>query len=249
MTTATLPKTHPTAIAFLDETGIIAHDRFFSVGLLTVGDAPELLRTIQKIRDRRHWYTELKWIDVTRASASIYEELIDAVAASDARFACFVADRDIADPVARFGDPWRAYQKLATQLLIGACFPGELVSVLADNYSTPDRVHFERDVRNEVNERLGHLVITTMCRLDSRSSDGLQLADILTGGVTFEFRRNAGLAGQTTAKAQLASALRERYSVSSFLSGYRRTKINVAVYKHRTVPSTVTPGTGVSDSG
>jgi hypothetical protein len=232
-----LAVSHPTAIAFLDETGIIAQDRFFSVGLLTVQDAPSLLRRVQKVRDTRHWYKELKWIDVTAASAPIYEELIDIVVDSDARFACFVADRHLADPVARFGDSWLAYQKLATQLLIGASLPNELLSVLADNYSTPDAVQFERDVRNEVNARLGHLVIATMCRLDSRSSDGLQLADILIGAVTFEFRQKAGLAGQNSPKAALASGVRARYGVPTFLGGYRKTKINVAMYGHGRVPS------------
>jgi hypothetical protein len=31
-----LPATYPTAIAFLDESGAIAHDRFFAVGCLTL---------------------------------------------------------------------------------------------------------------------------------------------------------------------------------------------------------------------
>lgn len=40
---------------------------------------------------------------------------------------------------------------------------------MADNYSTPDDVRFEEDVQREVNRRLEGLVVTTICRLDSKS--------------------------------------------------------------------------------
>jgi len=123
-----------------------------------------------------------------------YLEVIDMVAGSEAEFSCFVADRLTADPVRRFGTPYRAYEKLAAQLLIGSIRPREVVSVLADHYKTPHNVFFERDVRAEVNARLGRLAITPIVRLDSRAATPLQIVDLLTSAVTFEFRENAGLA-------------------------------------------------------
>jgi hypothetical protein len=56
---------------------------------------------------------------------------------SGATFSCFVTDRLHADPVERFGSHWKAYERMAQQLLIGSISPGEIVAVLADNYSTP----------------------------------------------------------------------------------------------------------------
>lgn len=237
-----LPVGHPTAVAFLDETGSISHDRFFAVGCLILPEPSVVLRAIQKLRDVHHWYEEMKWVEVTETSYPLYRDVLELVCAADTRFSCFVADRASADPVARFGDAWLAYEKLAAQLLIGAARPGELVSVLADNYSTPDGVVFEVDVRREVNERLGKLVLVSVCRLDSRSCDGLQLVDILTGAVTFEYRQLAGLAGTRSAKAKLAADLRRFLGVPSVVGRVKNAKLNVAVYSHRIVPPSAAAG-------
>jgi hypothetical protein len=103
---------------------------------------------------------------------------------------------------------------------------------MADNYSTPDGVEFEKELRNEVNGRLGRLSAVTVCRLDSRSCDALQLVDVLTGAITFEHRANAGLAGKKSAKALLSAYALTAYGVSTTLGGKAKTnKINVAMYR------------------
>jgi hypothetical protein len=228
-----IPADHPTAVAFLDETGAIAQDRFFAVGCLILPNPAEVFRKVQALRDKEHWYTEIKWADATQGTAPLYTELMKIVAESDGRFSCFVADRKTADPVRRFkSDAWLAYRKLGTQLLIGSSRPGEMLSVLADNYSTPSHVKFEEDLIEEVNHRLRELAVVSVCRLDSRSCDGLQLVDVLTGAVAFEFRQKAKLAGQSGAKANLAAELRSLYGATSWLSGFRNKKVNVAVYRN-----------------
>jgi hypothetical protein len=226
-----LRRDHRTASAFLDETGAIAQDRFFAVGCLVLPEPSEVLRPVEKIRDKRHWYTEIKWVELTMTSLPLYRDLIDVVTASSARFSCFVADRNVADPLARFGDAWLAYEKLATQLLIGTSKPYELLSVMADKYSTPDEVDFEKQLRSEVNRRLGCLQAVTVCRLDSRACDALQLVDVLTGAIAFEHRQNAGLAGTRSAKAELAKYVREQYGVETTRTGCKTPKLNVAMYR------------------
>ncbi len=230
----TLPPEHPTAVAFLDESGAIARSRFFAVGLLKLPESELLTRQIQKIRDRHHWYHEFHWTDVTGGALPIYREVL-AVPASlgEARFACFVADRDAFDPVARFGSAWTAYERLATQLLLGNIRPDELVSVIADNYSTPDRVHFERDVRQEVNRRLGRCAVPSLVRLDSKSTDALQVVDLLTAAVAFEFQQQAGLAGRRTPKARLLEHAKDCFGVASFVDaplGDAHAQVNVRMY-------------------
>jgi hypothetical protein len=226
-----LHRDHPTAVAFLDESGTISHDRFFAVGCLKLAEPSVLLRAVQKLRDKYHWYDEIHWVDLTRDALPFYTDVAALIAASDAQFSCFVADRSAADPVTRFKTPWRAYEKLAVQLLLGNIRHPELVSVLADNYSTPDDVVFERDVRSEVNWRLKRLAVTSVCRLDSKSTDPLQLVDLLTSGISFEFRQAAGLAGKRSPKARLASDIRRFYGIESALNGVRMPKLNVAVYR------------------
>ncbi|HVX19981.1 MAG TPA: hypothetical protein VHB02_01395 [Acidimicrobiales bacterium] len=149
-------------------------------------------------------------------------------------FFCFVADRKVADPVARFSTQWDAYGKLAEQLVVAATHPDELVSIMADNYSTPDHILFEEDLKASVNRRLRRLAVVMVCRLDSRSSDGLQLADLLTSAATFEFRAEAGLASHTSHKGIVASHLRDMLGASTFLSGWRKSTHSVQIYKDGT---------------
>jgi hypothetical protein len=227
-----LRRDHATAAVFLDETGSIARDRFFAVGCLVLPEPSVVLRQVQRLRDKRHWYEEIKWVDLTMTSFPLYQELIDIVVKSDARYSCFVADRDAADPIARFNnDAWLAYEKLATQLIIGTSKPYELLSVMADNYSTPAEVEFEVSLRSEVNRRLKCLQIVSACRLDSRATDALQVVDVLTGAVAFEHRQKAGLAGTKSAKALIARHLRGAYGVDTTIGGCKTDKLNVAIYR------------------
>ncbi|HEX8120148.1 MAG TPA: DUF3800 domain-containing protein [Solirubrobacteraceae bacterium] len=221
-------------MAFLDESGSIAHDRFFGVGCLKLSEPSVLLRQVQKLRDRHHWYKEIHFKQVTAGVLPVYRDVVEVVAASEHEFSCFVADRDEHDPVARFGTHWRAYQKLSEQLIHGSIRPRELLTVLADNYSTPDHVRFEEGLKTELNERLGRLGVVTVCRLDSASTDALQVVDLLTSAVTFEFRQAAGQASASNAKAALAAHVRARYGVDSFLHGCKVGPINVAIYTPKT---------------
>jgi len=74
--------------------------------------------------------------------------------------------------------------------------------------------------------------ITKVLRLRSHAADGLQLADLLTSAVTFEFRQSVGHAGEHSPKAQLALYVRSAFGVGSFLNGHRDSRLNVALYRH-----------------
>lgn len=150
------------------------------------------------------------------------------------KFFCFVADREKADPIARFGTTWVAYGKLAEQLVVASLRPNELISVLADNYSTPDTILFEEDLRASVNRRLRRLAVVSVCRLDSRSSDGLQAVDLLTAATVFEFRAEVGLASNSSPRGQLAGYVRSKLGTDSCLAGWRNAEHSVARYHHGT---------------
>ena len=226
-----LEKDHaPTGVAFLDESGSISQDRFFAVGCLKLAEPSILLRQVQTLRDRYHWYKEIHFVELTKGALPFYKEVVKLVAASDAEFSCFVADRHQDDPVTRFGGPDLAYQKLAGQLIVGSIAPRELLTVLADNYSTPPHVKFEEDLRADVNRRLGRLAVLTVCRLDSHSTDALQIVDLMTSAVTFEFRQQAGIASQYSPKASLAEFVRHTFGVTTFLNGCKPPPLNVALY-------------------
>jgi hypothetical protein len=73
-----------------------------------------------------------------------------------------------------------------------------------------------------------------MVRLDSRSADPLQMADLLTAAVAFEFRQHAGLAGARSPKARLADHVRTIFNVSSFRDpppGDMTSRLSVRMYR------------------
>lgn len=241
-----LHRNTPCAAVFLDETGAISKDRYFAVGVVKLQEPSQLLRAVIKFRDKTHWYHEFKFTDVTRNTLAMYKELATlAWETGQPTFYCFVADRRDQDPIARFGDPWRAYLKMAEQLIVATVKPNEIISVLADNYSTPDEVLFEEELRQAVNRRLRRLAVTTVARLDSRSTDGLQMVDLLTSAVAFEFRAHAGLASPTNHKAQLASHVRSLIGMDSGLQGFKSDRVSIQVYDHG---NWVSPDAGISDT-
>lgn len=228
-----LPKDHPVGIRFLDETGSISSDRFFGVGLVAMSNPSPVLRGIQKLRDREHWYKEFHFGEVTRGTLPIYKKVVDlCLGSNDLSFYCFIADRTQADPVVRFGDRWTAYEKMAEQLVLASIQSPTIVSVLADNYSTPDEILFEEELRAGVNRRLNRLAVLNVVRLDSKSTDGLQIVDLLTSAAVFEFRANAGLASATSDKGALAKYVRDVLGVDSLLSGWRQGPHSVQLYGH-----------------
>lgn len=228
-----LPKSHPTGVRFLDETGSISSDRFFGVGLVALESPSTLLRAIQKVRDQGHWYHEFHFTGVTRGTMRTYKKIVDlCLGSSDLKFYCFVADRTRADPIVRFGDHWTAYEKMAEQLVLASIHGPAIVSVLADNYSTPDEILFEEELKAGVNRRLNRLAVTSVVRLDSKTSDGLQVVDLLTSAAVFEFRAAAGLASPKSDKAELAAYVRAALGVTSFLDGWRTDKHSVQIYDH-----------------
>lgn len=229
-----LPANHPVATCFLDETGSISRDRYFAVGLVSIEEPSRLLRAVQNLRDRKHWYKEFHFSSVTRDTLALYKELAEvSLSAEGLHFYCFVADRDSADPIARFGDSWTAYAKMSEQLVV-ASFPlGALVSVIADNYSTPAAVLFEEELRFAINRRFRRLAAASVFRGDSRAFDGLQVTDLLTSAATHEFRAAAGLASTTNHKAELALHIRSLLGAETLLGGWRNALHSVQIYDHR----------------
>ncbi|UOQ60401.1 DUF3800 domain-containing protein [Leucobacter rhizosphaerae] len=228
-----LKRDHPSGLILLDETGAISQDRYFAVGIVTLDEPARTLRRIQTLRDKKHYYKEFKFSATTKDTIDLHRRFVEvAVEEGGLKFASFIADREVADPVARFGNHWDAYGKMAEQLLLGAVRFPMVYSVLADNYSSPGEVRFEEDLKAAVNKRLNRLGITTVVRLDSKSTDGLQLVDMLTSSIAFEFRAEAGLATHTSPKGKLARHVRDLMQVESCIGGNKSEMLNVREYEH-----------------
>lgn len=224
-----------TPIAFLDETGALnaSRDAFFGVGMVK-SHQPELLsRNIQIIRDRAHFYEEMKWVKVDDRQRFLpqYEEVVRAFfEAPTTTFSCYILDKRAIDPVVRFGNLWRAYEELAALEVAYNTHDDELVTVLADNMSTPASVDFEGELRKNVSER--GKMIGGVLRVDSRGVALIQVADVLLGAVAYAYKLDAGLIpSPSRAKVALAERIAGFVGVSRLSEPFRRRKFRITEYR------------------
>jgi hypothetical protein len=219
------------AFGFLDETGTLAspRDPYFAVGLMRTRDPYELQRPIQRIRDKQHFYDEIKWSRVSAKKLPLLKTLVDVFFASPATLSVFVADKQKHDPIAHFGGQFKAYECLARQLVLGSIKRGETMFLIADEYSTPPTETFEENVRDYVNKKLRRKATAGVCRMRSSGVDLLQLIDLLLGAVVYEYKANSGLVGlgDYKPKVKLLEHIKEKAGVDSFLGDYRDGRLNI----------------------
>jgi len=220
------------SFAFLDETGTLhaARDPFFAVGLLRCREPYTLLRPLQRMRDREKFYDEIKWNKVSGKKMPILRTALDVFfGCADASFSAFIVDKQEHDVIARFGGQFEAYDALARQLVRGSMRRGEVMWVIADEYSTPPTVTFEENVRDHVNRVLRRQAVAGVCRMRSSGVDLLQLADILLGAVVFEHKLDRGIA-RYKPKRELLEYVKQKGGVPTFVGGYQDSKLNVREY-------------------
>ncbi len=224
---ARLPVDHPTATIFLDETGIVhARDQYFGIGVLKLVEAAPLLRDVQRLRDEHDFRDELHWASFDKAAARGATRRLDFAKAvmdlffeaENARFCCHIADRQHGDVTAQFkGSPHAgelAYEKLASKVLREVIDEDEIVSILADGRSTSPAVEFERDVAKSIHAARDCLAVVSVCRLDSRSTDALQVVDLLLGATTLDLRQGRTESGSQ--KQALLAHLLDHCGCASF---------------------------------
>ncbi len=220
--------------AFLDETGTLggARDPFFAVGLLRCAEPYTLLRPMQRIRDRQHFYDEIKWNKVSAKKLPLMIDLVNVFLSSDATFSAFVADKTQHDVIGRFGGPFKAYEALARQLVRGSVRRGEVMFVIADEYSTPPGETFEESVRDYVNRRLSRTAVAGVCRMRSSGVDLLQMIDLLLGAVVYEYKAESGVVDLAAykPKVRLLKHIKTRAGVRTFVGGFRDARLNIAEY-------------------
>lgn len=205
------PAGTPSAVCFLDETGVVARDRFFAVGILTVPESSDLPTTLHKLRQRSKWFGEWHFNALDKSSYRIHRELVDLLAIHTGwSYHLVLADRDKLDVASACDDRFIAYERIAAQAIAQSVPSGAQVAVIADEYTTPDTVRFEEAVRWAVNTTLGGNVVAAVVRVTSTSHDLLQAADVLTGALVYKDRVAAGLAGGTGKRPSLKARLAGR---------------------------------------
>ena len=212
------------------------------VGAVKVRRPGALNRAVQSVRDRNQFRGEFKFSDITKGTLCAYYDLVDELVRSDAHLLACVVNRDLYDPFPK-RDPWDSQLEVASQLLVGCINRRELVAVLIDGISTPVDVALDDRLTARVNQRLGSTGVITTAALDSRSSDGLQIADLVAGAVGFDRRQRGGDTGRaaayTSPKGKVATRLMTAFGRLDF-DDCREGRLNIATLRGPR-PSRVSP--------
>lgn len=201
------PAGTPSVVCFLDETGVVAQDTYFAVGVLTVPEHSDLPTQVRKYRQRSGWTGEWHFSGMNDHGLRIFKGLIDVLRDHPGwTYTLTLADRSEFDVAQVCGDRCVAYERISAQSLSASMLSGAQAVVLADEYSTPDTVRFEEDVRWCVNTAAGANVVAGVVRVTSDCHDLMQASDVITGALTYPYRQGAARTGKRpSAKRRLST--------------------------------------------
>jgi len=221
------PLRYPTSMIYTDDSGVLAGgSRLLVIGGIKLRRPGKLMRAIRHLRDEADFTREFKFRGINRRSLPAYFALIDLLEHSDARLVACVSTRP---PNAG----WRFYAEVTAGLVEGNINRQELVGVQMDSISTPRDVALEEVVQGMVNKRLGLTRVVTSACLDSRTSDGLQAADLVAGAVAFERRRVAGESGAPNSnKARVVNRLKDAFGGIDLMD-YRSDRVHIHTRRPR----------------
>lgn len=191
-----------TCFCFLDETGLIysARDKFFALGAIKCSEPERLYNRIRKIRYRYHYNEEIKWAQLDRRIRfDIAREIFNIFLQEDATFNCIILNKEELDFKANFqGDLYKVYCSFAVALLklIIGKQPEEVIILLCDDYFTPDGTNLEVKIKKFINAHYQKFIMAGVCQINSKSSDILQLTDLILGSILYDLKKQHGIIGQ-----------------------------------------------------
>lgn len=221
-----LPLGVDASVFFTDESGSAGSGgKLFVVGGVKTREPGHLLREVKAVRDKHRFFDELKFTGITRNSLPIYADLVQVLAHSDARIVAFVIDKSIRDPFAGVAD-WDARANVTSQLVIGNTNRAEVATLLMDVCSTPRGIAIEEVVRRKVNDRFGATNLISSVSLDSKASDGLQLADLVASAIAYDRRARQSKSVPGAPKAIVARTLATGFGLAD-LGDHRSGRVNI----------------------
>lgn len=235
-----IPSSYPCATFFVDESAARASSgSFFVVGAVKLRKPGKLLRTIEDIRNKCDYDSELKFNRISRGRLVTYYKVIDALEESDARIAACVVDRSKASNPFNDDDPeWMIHARITAKLLVGSLNSRELGSAILDKRTTPADVAFDDTIRAMVNQRLRSTGLVSAVCADSISTDGLQLADLVAGAVAHQRRADSSANND---KGRVAARLAAAFGVETFGVDQRTDRVNVLTHGCRHLTAKAAP--------
>ena len=227
-----------TPFAFVDETGALnlKTDPYFALGLIKTQRPQTLYPQLRSLRSRLKLYPELRFYNLTYYLLPLAKGFIDIFIGSPiSSFNCIIIpkhDKDF-DPEKYFNnDIFEIYRKFLTILIKESIGPIDILTVLADDYFCPYNQAtletFEGSIRALVNARFGRLALTSVCQINSKSSDFIQLTDLILGCVVMDLKIQVGLiklknlSTSNKVRYELLQYLKEKLGMSKDASFFAR---------------------------
>ncbi len=195
---------------FINESGVLQNDPnqpLFCLGLLKLHDTSRLYRQVKEIRDRLV-DSEFKFTKVKDSNFHLYVELLNAyLNYKDGYFCAFILDklRPGMDVKRYFSDTWDAYIGYS-KLLVRNNLRDDICCVISDYLDRPSyaRNFYEDGIRGVDQNKIFNVTM-----LESHASLMIQVVDVLTGCVSYEFRQQRyGAASAKRSKIELVKHLR-----------------------------------------
>ncbi|MBU3924644.1 DUF3800 domain-containing protein [Patescibacteria group bacterium] len=209
-----------TCFCFLDETGLLHSntDKFFGLGIIKCCEPQKLYNRIRKIRHKYNYTEELKWSKLDRkVRFDIAREYFNIFLQEDAKFNCIILDKDELDFEGHFqNNLYKVYRSFTIALLklaIGKT-PDEVIVLLADDYFTPDGTDLEDKIKKITNDYYKKFVVAGVCQINSKSSDLLQLTDLILGAILYDLKKQNNLIkNQNTFKRKFLNFIYQKLKI------------------------------------
>lgn len=225
-----LPDDVPVSSIFIDESGAKnSQGGFFVVGFLKARNSATLDREIRHLRQKHKYFVETKFGAVTRDNIRFYFDLVEMIADSDVRVGGSVYDSARSFRGSR--QTWETQAVMSARLITANINKGELVNVFLDLVQTPKGQTVAAKVRGDVNRALGQRCVLGCYDMDSKSTNLLQVADVVAGAIAYDRRQWVGDVPdgpreECTPKARVSARLRRALGLDSF-ADIRRGKVNI----------------------
>lgn len=178
----------PSSVYFVDESGSKGSSGdFFVVAGLKTNEPDFLTRGVAAIRQRHQRFGEFKFGNLNKGSEPIFRELIELLHSSGANIGAFVIDKTVHDPFAN-KEHWEGHAWTVAALVKGLTTRKELATLLVDGVSTPKDVAYGQRIRSDINASFRSTRVVSAISLDSKTSDGLQLADLIASSIAHQRR-------------------------------------------------------------
>lgn len=222
------------SFCFLDETGLIFgnRDKYFALGLIKCRFPEKIYNEIRKIRQRFNYNEELKWSQLNSKNRfDVAVKFLKCFLNSpEAKFNCIILNKEELDFQAEYNNELsKVYRSFTISLLklVAGPSPDEILIVLADDYFTPEKIELENTIKKFVNSHYQEFVVAGVCQIDSRSSDLLQLTDLILGFMVYDLKRRDGLIGlPNNYKRKFMNFIYQKLSVqeSFFINNMRNSR-------------------------